>query len=104
MKKLFNASLVCMGEMVMEPQYEKVGRIAHFYTKPSVAVVELSAALSKGDKIVIRGSTTNIEQTVDSMEIEHKQIPTAQAGQSIGMKVSGRVRENDIVYKVKTIA
>jgi translation elongation factor EF-Tu-like GTPase len=88
----------------MEPQYEKVGRIAHFYTKPSVAVVELEAPLSKGDKIVIRGSTTNIEQTADSMEIEHKQIPTAQAGQSIGMKVSGRVRENDIVYKVKTTA
>jgi putative protease len=87
--------------MDLEPQYEKVGMITHFYSKPSVAVVELSAALNKGDKIVIRGSTTNIEQTVDSMEIEHKQIPSAQAGQSIGMKVSSRVRENDIVYRVK---
>lgn len=86
----------------MEPQYEKVGRIAHFYSKASVAVVELSAPLNKGDKITIRGSTTNIEQTVDSMETEHKQIPTAQAGQSVGMKVADRVRENDIVYKVKT--
>jgi putative protease len=85
----------------MESQYEKVGRIAHFYTKPSVAVVELSNTLNKGDRIVIRGSTTNIDQTVDSMEIEHKQIPSAQAGQSIGMKVNGRVRENDIVYRVK---
>ena len=86
----------------MESQYEKVGRIAHFYSKPSVAVVELSSALKKGDKITIRGSNTNIEQTVDSMEIEHTQIPSAQAGQSIGMKVNGRVRENDIVYRVKT--
>jgi len=85
----------------MEPQYEKVGRITHFYSKASVAVLELSAVLNKGDKIVIRGSTTNIEQTVDSMEIEHEQIASAQAGQSIGMKVGGRVRENDIVYKVK---
>ena len=85
----------------MEPQYEKIGRITHFYTKPSVTVIELSAPLNKGDKIVIRGSTTNIEQTVDSMEIEHKQIPNAQAGQSIGMKVLGRVRENDIVYRVR---
>jgi putative protease len=85
----------------MEPPYEKAGRIAHYYSKASVAVVELSAPLNKGDKIVIRGSTTNIEQTVDSMEIEHKQIPNAKAGQSIGMKVAGHVRENDIVYKVK---
>jgi len=85
----------------MEPPYEKVGVIAHFYSKAGVAVLELTAPLSKGDKIVIRGSTTNIEQTVDSMEIEHKQIATAQAGQSVGMKVAGRVRENDMVYKVK---
>jgi putative protease len=85
----------------MEPQYEKVGRITHFYSKPSVAVVELTSPLTKGDRIVIRGSTTNIEQTAESMEIEHKQIPSAQAGQSIGMKVEGRVREDDVVYRVK---
>ena len=89
------------NRVILEPQYEKVGLITHFYSKPSVAVIELSASLNKGDKIVIRGSTTNIEQNVDSMEIEHKQIPNAQAGQSIGMKVLGRVRENDVVYKVK---
>jgi putative protease len=88
----------------MEPQYEKIGRITHFYTKPSVAVIELSATLNKGDKIVIRGSTTNIEQNADSMEIEHKQISSAQPGQSIGMKVLGRVRENDVVYRVKDTA
>lgn len=85
----------------MEAPYEKVGRITHFYSKASVAVVELIAPLNKGDKIVIRGSTTNIEQAVDSMETEHKQITSAQAGQSVGMKVSGHVRENDVVYKVK---
>jgi translation elongation factor EF-Tu-like GTPase len=100
--KLFKQTKGTIGEANMEPQYEKVGRITHFYTKPSVAVVELSATLSKGDKIVIRGSTTNVEQAVDSIEIEHKQIPTAQSGQSIGMKVLGRVRENDIVYRVKS--
>lgn len=88
----------------MEPQYEKVGRITHFYSKPSVAVIELSATLNKGDKIVIKGSTTSIEQNVDSIEIEHKQIPSAQAGQSIGMKVLGRVRESDIVYRIKPTA
>lgn len=85
----------------MEASYEKVGRVAHFYSKASVAVVELSAPLNKGDKIVIRGSTTSIEQNVDSMEIEHKQISNAKAGQSVGMKVADRVRENDIVYRVK---
>jgi translation elongation factor EF-Tu-like GTPase len=86
----------------MEAPYEKVGKITHFYSKANVAIVELTAALTKGDKIVIRGSTTNIEQTADSMEVEHKQINSGQAGQSIGLKVAGRVRESDIVYRVKS--
>ena len=85
----------------MESAYEKVGVIKHYYSKASVAVVELSAPLNKGDKITIRGSTTNVEQTVESMEIEHQQIPTAKGGQNVGMKVNDRVRENDIVYKIK---
>ena len=85
----------------MEPPYEKIGRITHYFSKAGVAIVELSVTVNKGDKIVIRGSTTNIEQTIDSMEIEHKQILKAEAGQSIGLKVAGRVRENDIVYRVR---
>ncbi len=85
----------------METPYEKVGRITHYYSKASVAIVELTAPLNKGDKIVIRGSNTNVEQAVDSMEIEHKQIAGAKSGESVGLKVAGRVRENDIVYKVK---
>ena len=85
----------------MEAPYSKVGRIEHYYSKASVAVVELMAPLKQGDKIVIRGSTTNIEQTVDSMEIEHKKLTSAEAGQRIGLKVAGHVRENDIVYKVE---
>ena len=84
----------------MEPGYTKVGRIDHFYSKASVAVVEVLAPLRKGDTILIRGSTTNVQQTVDSMEVEHKQIADAQAGQKVGLKVAGHVRENDIVYKV----
>jgi putative protease len=88
-------------ELTMEPSYSKVGRIEHFYSKASVAVVELTAPLKQGDKIVVRGSTTNIEQIVDSMEIEHNKITSAQTGQRIGLKVAGHVRENDIVYKVE---
>ncbi|HYB84351.1 MAG TPA: EF-Tu/IF-2/RF-3 family GTPase [archaeon] len=84
----------------MEPGYTKLGRVEHFYSKASVAVVELSAPIKKGDKILIRGGTTNVSQVVDSMEVEHKQLNEAQAGQRIGLKVADRVRENDMVYKV----
>ena len=85
----------------LEPPYERVGRVTHYFSKAGGAIIELSAAVNNGEKIVIRGSTTNIEQTIDSMEIEHEQITTAGAGQSVGLKVSGRVRENDTVYRVR---
>ena len=85
----------------LESAYEKVGRITHFFPKASVAVLELSATVNNGDKIIIRGSTTNVEQIIESMEIEHEQITTAGPGQSIGLKVAGHVRENDIAYRVR---
>jgi F0F1-type ATP synthase beta subunit len=84
----------------MEPEYTKVGRIEHFYSKASVAVVEVLAPIKKGDKILIRGGTTNFSQVVESMEVEHKPLNDAPAGQRVGLKVAERVRENDIIYKV----
>jgi len=56
--------------------------------------------LAVGDRILIKGSTTDLEQVVESMQIEHKDVQRAEAGQSIGLKVKERVRENDTVYKV----
>jgi len=82
------------GENVVE-----VGKITHFFSKISVAVIELKASLKVGDTIVVKGPTTDFEQLVDSMQIEHENVAQAEAGQSIGLKVVQRVRETDIVYK-----
>ena len=77
-----------------------VGKISHYFTKIGVGVIELSDELKVGDRISIEGATTNVQQTVDSMEIEHESVQSAGAGQSIGMKVEQRVREGDLVYKL----
>ncbi|MEM3698051.1 MAG: translation elongation factor-like protein [Candidatus Bathyarchaeia archaeon] len=77
----------------------EVGRITHFFSKISVAVVELKAPLAVGDTVLIKGPTTDFEQVVESMQIEHKNVQRAEAGQSIGLKVAQRVREKDVVYK-----
>lgn len=79
---------------------EEIGVIAHYYPKIGVAIVDLKAALSVGDRILVKGPATNLEQTVNSMQIEHKNVAKAMAGQSIGLKIDGRVREKDLVYKV----
>ncbi|KUO39329.1 MAG: hypothetical protein AVW06_04145 [Hadesarchaea archaeon DG-33-1] len=77
-----------------------VGKITHYFTKIGVGVIELSDELKVGDKISIEGATTNVQQTVQSMQIEHKDVQTAKAGDAIGMKVDQRAREGDLVYKL----
>jgi putative protease len=77
----------------------EIGRVTHFFSKISVAVIELTAPLAVGDTILIKGPTTDFEQAVESMQIEHKNVQRAEAGQSIGLKVAQRVREKDTVYK-----
>lgn len=84
-----------------ERELVEVGKVSHYFTRISVAVVELKAPLAVGDRILIKGSTTDFEQVVESMQIEHKDVQRAEAGQSIGLKVKERVRENDIVYKIQ---
>jgi len=81
-------------------ELQEVGKVTHFFARINVAVVELKTLISVGDRIVIKGPTTNLEQTVESMEIEHEKVTRAEAGQSIGLKVNNRVRENDAVYKI----
>ena len=80
-------------------ELRKVGRVSHFFGRINVAVIEVTDTISVGDQILIKGPTTDLKQTIDSMEIEHEKVKQVEAGHSIGMKVNGRVRENDIVYK-----
>ena len=82
-----------------EENVVEVGHITHFFAKISVAVVELTVPLAVGDRILIKGPTTDFEQVVESMQIEHQNIERAEAGQSIGLKIEQRVRGKDIVYK-----
>jgi len=78
---------------------KELGLVTHFFSKIDVAVIKLKDELSVGDKILFRGSTTNFDQIVESMQIERESVEKAKAGQSIGLKVKDKVRENDVVYK-----
>jgi len=77
----------------------QVGHITHFFSKIGVAIVELTATLIVGDRILVKGPTTDFEQVVDSMQIEHQNVQRAESGQSIGLKVAQPVKEKDVVYK-----
>ena len=79
---------------------EAIGKVTDFFARPVVAGIELTATLKLGDKIHIKGHTTDMELTVDSMQINNADVTQAKAKDSIGIKVSERVRRGDIVYKV----
>jgi translation initiation factor IF-2 len=81
---------------------ELVGKVVKFFSKPSVAAMEItSGTLRVGDRIRIKGHTTDLEETVDSMQIEKESIEEAEPGFLVGIKVKDRVREGDKVFKVK---
>jgi len=79
---------------------EVIGEVTDFFSRPVVAGIELTATLKLGDKIHIKGHTTDIEFIADSMQINNVDVKQAKAGDSVGVKVSERVRRGDTVYKV----
>jgi len=80
---------------------KKVGEIIKYFGKISVAAIRLSeGSLKVGDTIHIVGHTTDVTQAIDSMQIENKNVQEAGPGADIGIKVQGKVREHDTVYKV----
>ena len=77
-----------------------IGTVSDFFARPVVAAIELTAPLKLGDKIHIKGHTTDLELIVDSMQINNVDVKEAKAGDSVGVKVSERVRKSNAVYKV----
>ena len=77
-----------------------IGKVSHYFTNIGVGVIELASNVAVGDKISIEGATTNIQQPIKSMQINHKDVKTAKKGDSVGLKVKDRVRPGDNVYKV----
>ena len=80
---------------------EEVGIITHYFPKVDAAVLKITkSALSVGDKIVIKGHTSDFKEKVLSMQLDHTPIQNAEKGMEIGLKVKAKVREHDVVYKI----
>ncbi len=83
----------------MEEDVIEIGNVAHVFLKTNIAVVDLKLPLSVGDRISIRGPVTDFDQTVDSIQVERKNIVRAQAGKSIELKLVQQAKERDVVFK-----
>ena len=77
-----------------------IGQVTHYFSKIGVAIIKLEEPLLKGDRIAVVGSTTDLEQNVKSMQVDHHNIEEAKVGDLVGLKVKDKVREGDAVYKL----
>ncbi|TMB68791.1 MAG: translation elongation factor-like protein [Chloroflexi bacterium] len=78
----------------------EIGRVNDYFAHINVAGIDLTAPLKVGDRIRIKGHTTDMELVVESLQVEHESVAEAKAGDKIGVKVSDRVRGGDHVYRV----
>ncbi len=80
---------------------DKIGVIQHYYPRVEAAIINVShGVLRTGDTLHFRGHTTDFYQRVDRMEVEHQPVEAVTAGQAVGVHVSRRVREGDLVMRV----
>src|SRR2546428_2033425 len=113
--RLFLRSLSRDGRAMQSPTYlsprthasamplerKKVGEVFHFYGKIGVAAIRLTDdGIAIGDTVQIQGPSTTLEQTVETLQIEHATVSGAAPGKEVGLKVRERVREKDFVYKL----
>jgi translation initiation factor IF-2 len=79
---------------------KKVGEIIKYFGKIGVAAIRLGeGSLKVGDTIHVVGHTTDLTETIESMQVENASVQEAGSGADVGIKIKGRVREHDTVYK-----
>jgi len=80
----------------------KIGKVTHYYDKLKVAIVELDSKLSVGEKIkFVRGGEELFDQNVESIQMEHEKMESADKGNVVGLKVEQEVKEGSEVYKIE---
>jgi len=79
----------------------EVAKIEDYFSHVGVVAIKvLAKGIKVGDKLHFKGHTTDFVQEVASIQIEHQTVQAAKVGDSVGIKVSEKVRIHDKVYKI----
>ena len=76
-----------------------IGTVTHYFSHLSVAAVSLTGPLTVGDRVHILGHTTDLVETVGSMEVDHVQVASAGPGDDVALAVDDHVREHDRIFR-----
>jgi selenocysteine-specific translation elongation factor len=80
---------------------KEIGKVSTFFSHVSVAAIKLTDKLKVGDKIHVKGHTTDFETTIKAIQINGKEVKEAKANEHVGIKVPEKVRPNDLVFVIK---
>ncbi|MGB2599754.1 MAG: translation elongation factor-like protein [Candidatus Omnitrophota bacterium] len=79
-----------------------IGEVVHFFPKVKAAIIKVNKEkVAIGDRIRIKGHTTNFDQTIKSMQIEHELVESVKKGEEVAVKVGKKVRRGDQVFLLK---
>jgi putative protease len=78
---------------------DQVGKVIHYYDKIGVAVVELDKPLKTGDKVKFSHGEDAFEQTIESIQLDHKQVASGAAGDEVAIKVDKRAKTGTVVVR-----
>ena len=77
-----------------------IGKVVHWYDKIGVAVLDLSGVLKVGDIIKVQKGDEEFEETIESMQINHKNVKSAKKGDEVAIKLANTAKSGALVYKV----
>ena len=77
---------------------KEIGKVVHWYGKIGVAVVKLSAGLKIGDRVKVRHGDAEFEDTVSSMQLDHKPITAGKKGQEVAIHLSQAAKDGSVVF------
>jgi translation initiation factor IF-2 len=78
---------------------KEIARVKHWYDKLGVAVLDLKGTLKSGDKIKVRHGEVEFDDTIGSMQIDHKDVTSAKKGDEVAVKLSAKAKEGCHIFK-----
>jgi putative protease len=79
-----------------------VGYVTHYYPKVKSGAVSLNHLnLKVGERIIVEGEHTFIEQDVTSIQIDNKDVKAGKKGEEVAVVFNDIVRKNDKVFLIK---
>lgn len=76
-----------------------LGKVIHYYDKIGVAVLKLKKPLKVGDMVKFMKGDEAFQQTIESMQLEHKPVSKAKSNDEVAVKVDNEAKKGTLVYR-----